>query len=77
MSAAVIGSIRPGAHLTRGGDAVYIACRCSVNPDGSTNHYPWWVEAKGGGWSVDEQGRHMKNARTQFDIVARATKEQP
>ena len=65
------GAIRPGRHMTRGGKEVYIACRCNVNPDGSKNNYPWWVEDGRAGWSVDLEGRHMKNAVTQFDIVAR------
>lgn len=63
--------ISPGRHMTRGGKEVYIACKCNVNADGSPNEYMWWVEARGGGYSVDENGRHLKNGTTVFDIVSK------
>lgn len=66
------GEIRPGRHLTRDGREVYIACRCSRNPDGTKNAYPWLVEDGRRGWSVNDAGRHLRNGITTFDIVYRA-----
>ena len=67
----VVGAIRPGRYLTRGGQEVYVACRCNHNPDGARNAYPWWVEDGRRGWSIDAAGRHLKNGASQFDIVSR------
>lgn len=63
--------IRPGRHLTRDGREVYIACRCAQTASGGANAYPWWVEDGKSGWSVDDDGRHLKNGVTPFDIVSR------
>lgn len=70
-----IGTISPGRYLTRGGKEVYIACRCDVNPDGSKNEYPWWVEDGKRGWSVNDLGKHLQAGTSEFDIVSRAKAE--
>lgn len=74
-----VGAIRPGRHLTRDGQEVYIAIRCSVDPYWAKNPYPWVVEGGKLTWSVDDTGRHLKSGTTPFDIVSRVDSfaEQP